>query len=289
MKTLPYAFLICLSFFVSCKKTENHNAELTTDQKLKKISYGIDSAVPLCTSCPPLITEKAEHFYYDNLDRLVSRMLTTTTLSFNPVITDTTSVYLYFYSDNSFMISSYTDQPARSIAINHILKYDSKNRLISDSITNPQMGNNKLTSFTYLPDTIIQYEKQSFPAGTEIKIDSMFIEGGNIVREKITSGSSFRELTYSSSTFRNPFSYINNFTLLASDYKNGANSSLFSIYTPQNITYNIASNTDIKTWNNTSPVSNSTSVLTTTLDSTGRVKTTSKSSNGNKVTTFEYF
>ena len=117
----------------------------------------------------------------------------------------------------------------------------------------------------------------------------MLISGNNIISEKMASASSFRELSYTFSLYRNPFSYINNFILFASDYKNGSNLLAFTISTPQNITYDFATQTEVKYWNGTSTPTQYTTVITPTLDSLGRINTISNSSNGNKTTVFNYY
>ncbi|MEO7490266.1 MAG: hypothetical protein ABIU77_24325, partial [Ferruginibacter sp.] len=289
MKTIFYTFLIAFCLLLSCKKSEKNNHYNTANTKVKSVLYGRDSVAPLCYPCDPIITQKSEGFVYDNLDRLRTRFLITSTLSNNPIRIDTTETFAYSYSDNSSLIAGYVDQITGSIPINHILLYDLQKRLLTDSVTNPQVSNNKVSYFSYLQDTIIEFEKQTFPIGTQVKIDTMVLSGSNILQEKINSSLSFTELSYTITSDRNPFSYINNFSILASDYKNGSNSDLFSIYTPQNITYNIASQTLVKYWNGSSPITQYTVMLATTLDSLGRVNSISNRSRRDKKTTFSYY
>lgn len=280
MKKIFTHFLLGIVLLISCDKNDN-TPPTTATHKLKTIISGNDTMALVCYLCPPVITQNAENFKYDYLDRLTARIVTTTTLSSDPIYIDTSEIFTYSYIDNSAKIISYSHKKYGS-TIEHLLTYDSENRLIKDSITNPQVGNNKLSIFTYLPDTIIHNETQSFIAGIEMKSDTMIISGNSIFKEKIR-GFITRYLIYSLSSYRNPLSYVNNFSLLASDYKNGSGSTLFMIYNPQYITYNLTTQTQV---NASTPY---TTFFTVTLDSLNRVKSFTNSSNGNKVTTFEYY
>jgi hypothetical protein len=274
---------ILVTIFFSCKKSP---VIADTDDviKLKRILNAIDTITPLCSpSCPASISRNEEEFIYDNLNRLTKRLLVKRNISNVPETIDTISIFNYSYSDNSATIFSYSERTNNSnIEVFHTLSYDAQNRILKDSVTNPQTGNNKVTKFAYFQDTIIQVEQQNFIAGTEIKIDTMILLGSNIVKEKI-KGIGSRELVYTVSGYKNPLSYVNNFSLLASDLKNGSNSTLFMINTPQYITYNMTSETRITT------SSTYISTFTIKVDSLNRVISFTKSANGNKVTSFEYY
>ena len=270
--------------FISCKKNQvisSNNNEIT---RLKRIMNSYDTIYPLCSpACPPYISREEQLFIYDGSDRLTQRLVLRSDISGLAEKIDTMSIFTYRYNDNSAVIYSYSEKgiyPA--IEIIHNLSYDSQNRILKDSITNPQPDNNKVTRFTYLQDSIIQFEKQGFPAGTEIKTDTMIVFSNNIVKEKISGFISWG-LIYTIANNRNPLSYVNNFSLLASDLKNASNSTLFMIYNPQYITYNITSETQVIS---SSPY---TSVFNITTDSLDRVKSFTNSSNSNKVTSYEYY
>jgi hypothetical protein len=261
-----------------------------TSPKLKRILNPIDTIFLLCNpACPPIVTQNIETYVYDNLGRLVKRFLTTVRLSDIPTRIDTMSIFSYHYSGNNQLILGYTEDRNSSIPVNHIISYDNLNRIISDSIFNPQQYNNKVTIFNYLTDSIIQTERQLFPVGLQIKIDTMLLLGNNIFKERIKSFSTIREISHSFSSYRNPLSYVNNFSLLASDYKNGTNSSLYMIQTPQFITYNQATETLVVNTNNGAVTSQYISIYAINVDSFDRVQSFTNSSNGNKVTSFEYY
>ncbi len=279
-----FTFIVFLAtIFISCKKsnvTTNNNDVI----KLKRIMNGNDTTVLLCSpSCPSVISRNEEEFIYDELNRITQRLITIRRISNVPETIDTMSIFNYSYNDNTAVIYSYSEKTIYSIIkIMHTLSYDSQNRILKDSIINPQPDNNKVTKFIYLQDTIIQLEKQNFIAGEEVKIDTMIMTANNIVKEKIR-GFTTRDLLYTVSSHINPLSYVNNFSLLASDLKNGSNSTLFMIYTPQYITLNMTREIEI--------ISSSPYVSTfdITLDPLDRVMSFTNSSNGSKITSFEYY
>jgi hypothetical protein len=280
--------LVCIvTFLFSCKKSATPD-DTTTNQptvqsKLKKI-VSVDTVVLLCNFCAPIITERAETFVFDNLDRLVKRTKTNTTLSNTPQTVDTLTIYTYVYFGTNTKVESYSEQSfsgSGAISINHALDYDSQNRLLRDSVINPVVSNNKVTRFTYLPNTIVEYERQTFPVGTQQKIDSFFLNGNEIVRHRFGTGNNIFTLT----TYQNPLSDLSNFSLRASDYKNGSASTLFTIYTPYYVTTSQASQVAVNANSGTSYVA----VLNYSLDSIGRIKFFTNSANGYKRTTFEYY
>lgn len=287
MKIILSIIFVSFSFLLSCTKTGNPINP--ADPKLKRVIYSTDTINPLCVPCPPTISYNAESFSYDFEGRLITRVLTKTTLLPTPVRTDTTAIYTYYYMSNSSspLIIGYTDRHTGSNPANHLLSYDTQNRIIKDAVTNPQIGNNKLTLFTYLPGAVIEYEEQTFPIGLQVTTDTLFIAANNVTQEKLKVANTHREMVYTASAYRNPFSYVNNYSLLSSDYKNGSNSVSFSIYSPQNITYNFPSQTAVKYWNNSSAITQYTAAFQTTLDSFGRIQ--SFRSSGNKLISFEYY
>lgn len=268
---------------------------LMNPPKLKRILYPKDSAFLLCN--PPcsnwIITQGIETFIYDSFDRLIRREFTRTRVDdfSNIMHTDTLSYLNYQYNMGNSIITGYFEKKYDSTypIVNHILVYDFLNRLILDSISNPQVSNNKITRFTYLMDTVLQYEVQSFPAGVEIKFDTMLLAGNNVVQENITFNSTRWEFKYSLSSYRNPLSYVNNFSLLSSDNKNSSNSSLFMIHKPQFITYNLTNSTIRKYWSASSSGIPQSQFFTITVDSFNTVQSYIDSYSGNKLTTFEYY
>ena len=288
MKILLVIFLVGLYASTSCNKTEI-DVSNTKNKKLKSIFYSRDTTGLLCTGCSMEITQKAEHFFYDNLGRLISRVLTTTRHTNTPATTDTNEIYSYTYSGIS--LTNYTQQQ-NNITVNHLLTYDLRNRLIKDSVINPEVFNNKVSYFTYLRDTIIQTNYFSDAIVSTISRDTIVIKGKNIIKEKIKTIANgtvnYREINYSLSNYQNPLSYVNNFSLLSSDYKNGNNFYLFLINTPQNVTYNLASRVSVTYWSNVSqPITYSTS-FTIALDLMGRVSTVNNINN-NKQTLYTYY
>src|SRR5436190_13732567 len=101
MKSKFFLPLLCIALIFSCTKNNNNPVDPEIPKyKLKAIFYPINSAIPLCGNCPPIITQESEYFNYDSDSRLVSRIVIGTTLSDNPVTVDTFAIYSYSYSDN---------------------------------------------------------------------------------------------------------------------------------------------------------------------------------------------
>jgi hypothetical protein len=228
-----------------------------------------------------VVTQNTETFVLDHLDRLVQRVRINTNLSYNPITTDTVEIFSYVYTGNDSIVASYNHQ-TRSGLVNHSLEYDSQRRLLRDSVTNPAARSNKVTRFTYLPGMIVEYERQTLGAfGTRVKSDTFFLVGNDIASHKFATGTN----VFTLSPHRNPLSYLSNFSLRASDYKNEIASLSFNIYTPYNVTFNQASQVAV---NATAGGTSYVAVLNYSLDSLGRVKSFTNSANADKRTIFEY-
>ncbi len=263
---------------------------LSAGPKLKKIIYPKDTITPLCSPpsyCPPTISQEVELFTYDSMNRIVKRVLTTTFQTDTFTTNDTTHVFAYFYDNGSQNISGYSHlrRYADTIA-EHVLIYDNLNRLITDSIVNPREGNNKITHFYYGADTVIEHEKQVYPAGIQYRMDTMLLSGRNVYKVNRSTMSWKHDFLFSN--YRNPLSYVNNFSLMASDRKNAGASDIFMIYYPEFITYNQVSESTTQYLSSGQPVQYG-STYTITADIFNRIEIIRKSSSGNKATTFEYY
>ena len=255
--------------------------------KLKKIIYPADSFQPVCSPvCPISVSQQTETFLYNSFNQLAKRVLIKTSNTDSIFTSDTTDIYEYFYS-NSTLITSYTHKNwASPIIINHILQYDNQNRLILDSIINPQEGNNKLTHFSYSIDTVFEYEKQTYTAGTQIRIDTMLLSGNNVF--KVNRSLMSWQHIFAFSSYRNPLSYVNNFGLMATDRKNAGYSDIFMIYNPEFINYNQVSEDAVK-YISSGTITEHNDYFSITTDIFNRVQTVSNTASGNRVTTFEYY
>ena len=293
MKAKFFSFISCFILFFSCTKNNSNPGNQDDPKfKLKTIFYPVDSVTLLCGNCPPIVTQESENFIYDSSGRLTSIIVIATTLSDNPVSIDTSAVYSYFYSDNTFLISSYT-QTINGYATNHLLTYNSENKIISDSVTNPQISNNKVSYFQYNQGYIVVTDKQTYPIGTQIIVDTMTIDDNNITKEiikKVVLSNPQNiwneDLTYSTTSYQNPLSLVNNISLWGSDYKNGVDA---IFYNGEKFSNNLASQKITKYWSNNIPLTEYTSVYTAVLDTLGRVISVTNSSDGNGKTEYEYY
>jgi hypothetical protein len=240
--------------------------------------------------CPPEISFTSEDFIYDANGRLTTRRLTKNILAPTPRI-DTTATYTYYYApaSSSPLITGYLDTHAGGAPSNHVLAYDAQGRLVSDSITNPYVIYNKVSLFQYSPGYVFEYDRQTDAVLTAIVHDTLYISGNGVVQERSLSINTHREITHTLSVYRNPLSYVNNFLLLGSDYKNGTGLLSFPIYFSQNITYDFPTQTDVRSWTNPLSVTQYTAILGITVDSQNRIKSYRNTANGNKVTYFEYY
>jgi hypothetical protein len=265
-------------------------AFLTENPKLKKIIYSRDTITPLCSPpsyCPPTILQSEELFMYDNYNRIVKRLAVSTSQTDTFITTDTADEYNYFYNDNSYTIASYSHKGRYSDTItNHILQYDNLSRLITDSIMNPNPDNNKLTHFYYGADTIFENERQFYPAGTQYRIDTLLFSANNIYQ--VNRSLMAWKHTYNFSYYRNPLSYVNNFSLMASDRKNAGMSDIFMIYNPEFITYNQV-NEDRIQYISSGQLVQYINTFTITTDIFNRVVTISNTAGNNRATTFVYY
>jgi len=94
------------------------------------------------------------------------------------------------------------------------------------------------------------------------------------------------DLTYSTTSYQNPLSLVNNISLWGSDYKNGVDA---IFYNGEKFSNNLASQKITKYWSNNLPLTEYTSVYTAVLDTLGRVISVTNSSDGNGKTEYEYY
>ena len=260
----------------------NYLDSIQLHTKLRKINFPIDTVAPLCQDCPLIVTQKSEIYIYDSLNRIIQRKLITTSLSNNPVTIDTALTCSYFYISTSPLISRYEKG-----SLNYLLLYDNQNRLIKDSLENQSLSsNNKLRYLRYSADTIFRVDKQTSYTGVDSYIlDTMIVLGNNVIKENISFNK--RKVNFILSAFRNPYSFVNNFSLYGSDYLTSTGFLSFFIKTPEQITYNQTLSTNV-TYGNLPNQTEYTSTFTTTLDSFSRISTLQNSSNGNKTVSFNY-
>jgi hypothetical protein len=252
--------------------------------KLKKVLYPIDSATPLCEECQPIVTQLTDDYIYDSLNRLKTRKFIKTTLSNTPITLDTVAIYHYFYDSNN-RISNYTYG-----SNNQLLYYDSLNRLVKDSAQNPSNSAGMIVRiYSYNQDTIFQTQNIINPIGFETLKDTMIKIGDNITFERIkyTSPSSSVSMlnNFTFTAYRNPYSYVNNFSLLGSDYRSTSLLFIYNMNYSDRSTYNQVHRNDLKFRN--SPIYNS--QFTIGLDAYGRVTSSSNTYTGNRITTFQYY
>jgi hypothetical protein len=284
----PLAFvLLSIALFLSCKKDCDELGGHTI--KLKAIYFPIDTFIT--TGDPEIIiVQKVETFHYDVLQRLTTRYIYGLYHT-DSISNDTTEVYTYSYVNNSSTISAYTHQNFEG-TFHHVLIYDAQGRISKDSVTNPQSGNNKVSAFTYKQDTIIYVGRQNYVIGTEMIIDTMIFTDGKILKEKITktinNESPFVwEISYTLTPNLNPLGYLNNFILLASDRKNGTNSIIFTILTPENISQLLPSAVVMKYWGTTIPLTQYQTDFNYSADASGRVHSIIDSEEGETI--YEYY
>ncbi len=287
MKILAALILTIILF--SCDDFSNRDFVLSPDPTLKSIHYSNDTVYLLCGGCPPQISFKKEDFFYDPQGRLSLRRLTTTNVSPGPTRIDTTATYVYSYAgSNSSLISGYTDTHRAVGTINHVLAYDSQGRLISDSVTNPQVSNNKVSLFQYLAGYVVEYDRQTDAVLTMIVRDTFYISGTGVMQERFLANTTHRVISHTLSIYRNPLSYVNNFLLFASDYKNETGLISFPIYYPQNITYYFPVQTDVSYWTNPASVTQYSTGYAITVDAQNRIQSYTNSTDY-KTAYFEYY
>ncbi len=291
MKRAFAVLLIFVTAITACKKNTDQQNINTSDPKLKSITHPTDTSQALCVGCPPIYTQTKEYFFYDNADKLTSRIVVSSSTTNS--ITRMDSV-IYTYSYTGPLISGYSETK-NNVSIYHLLLYNLQNRLILDSVTNPQSDNNRVSSFRYLPDTAIQTTRITAALGVTTIIDTLAYVGNNIRVERIKNINPnntfyYRELTYTVSPYKNPYACSNNFELFASEYRNGGALAIsFSIFTPQNILYNLATRVDVRYGSTPAMPTQVSNPYSITLNSQGIVQSVANINNQNKVTLFEYY
>ncbi|MBC7589202.1 MAG: hypothetical protein H7178_12680 [Chitinophagaceae bacterium] len=292
---LAACVIIC---FASCvKNTDNvtttSRIQTPDNFKLKNIVYAPDSIILLSGNGDTVISQKIEYFTYDNSNMLLKRYVIMANKSKTPFTYDTTAMYSYTYNANG-SIGSYTEALKNNTA-NHIITYDSQDRFVKDSVTNPQVGNNKVTTCRYLQDTIIQIEKQTFPIGLQTITDTAILNGGVVIKEinktLNSNGSTFIiEILFTTNSYLAPLSYLSNATLFGSDYKNGSNSFGYTIYNPEYAVKNVTIQKNVKYWGSNLSVTQYSSNLLPQYDSLGRLQSIRDLSlPGNKTKYYTYY
>jgi hypothetical protein len=255
--------------------------------KLKKVISPISYVSPLCLECPSIQRQFTDYYIYDSLYRLKTRKFITTTLSNVPITIDTATESInYFYDGSSNKIISYSFGAANI----QLLYYDSLNRLIKDSTQNPSNNTGMIVRiYSYNLDTIFQTQSIINPSGFETLIDTMIKIGNNITFERIKYSSPSLPITmfnnFTFSVYRNPYSYVNNFSLLGSDYRSTSLLFTYNMRYSDRSTYNQVQRNDLQFRNNPIFISQ----FTIGLDAYGRVITSSNTYTGNAITTFEYY
>ena len=283
--TFSYLFLVVVTI-VACTKTTDpgNNPNPSASYKVKTIHYKKDSVFTPETPLDVLTTQNVDSFIYDASNRLTVRyyMLVQGRPLYNTFTTDTTDKFLYTYaSNNSNLITSYTERCYSTINratlwyINHLLQYDANNRIILDSITNPQGYYKQVTSYNYAGNMIIEHSDGWY------KIDTLNFNGNNLLFEKMENDSTY--INYTNSVYINPFTYINNFKLWKSDYQNEPGS--FIINYPYSRSYYLPSYVSANYNGYIENIS-----INPVVDSLGRVvSSTTIFGSSRKTTTYEYY
>jgi hypothetical protein len=252
------------------------SADLVT--RLKKITYPVIWVWPPLRcggECPPIITQQTDYYFYDSLNRLIERKVIIIDSSNFPIVNiDSSRRIKYFYANNSSQITSYTIPNSYTSGIEtHILTYDLQNRLIKDSL-NSSIPNNPsyARTFRHLSDTIIQYEPKAFPSGQQYIADTLIMIGNNVVKEKIGYSTRNVQHDFIVAAYRNPYSYANNFSLMASDFRPFGTDPDFITNYNHVITYNQCSDILVNVKINNVNYQTYNSHFSITLDSFGRVK-----------------
>lgn len=294
MKQLPLLLIFCC-LLLACHKNISDILQ-NTDPRIKLITASNDTVQPLCQGCPPTVTKSTEYFTYDVFGRLVTRTFTVAHLYPPPLRTDTSTIVTYQYPGNSTssLISGYIEYPGLGSPVVHVIGYDNLLRVISDSVINPPAPYFKLSSFAYYPGYVVVTDKQTQPTGTVTVADTFLYAGYNVLEEKYGSrgpgaSSINRDILHTPSAFRNPLSYLNNFNLLSTEYKNGNGLLSYGIYYTQNLTWYFPQQSLVKTKTGSSPVTQYTSVFSISTDSLNRITAYGNTSNGRKIIYFEYY
>ena len=284
---LPALIVTCMvaGLLTSCSKSDSNTTNNSSNALLKSI-YQYDTTYLLCGNCPPVITKTDVRFVYDAQGRVTQRLVIATKASAGAVTTiDTTNTFTYTYTGGSSKVTGYTEQEGKASPVIHELTYDAQDRLIKDSVTNPQPSNNKVTTYTYFTNMYLQKDKQTVGISSQFSIDTFYFSGSNVVKQALQGGA--RTITYTiSSTLRNPLSYTNTFSLLGSDWRNGINGTIYNIYTPFYNTYNMTTKCTMA-GSSGSPVVGNLSIVIDAGNS--NVVSFANSANGNRQTFYEYY
>lgn len=255
--------------------------------KLKYIHYAVDTAIPLSGNDTSFL-QRIEYFTYTAANMLEKRYeISARRTSPATVYTyDTTQVFSFLYNGNG-MITGYSQQMPTG-SFHHTIDYDPQNRPTRDSVTNAIVSNNKVTTFSYKQDTVFMLEKQTFPVGLQITIDSIVLSNGLAIKQfnkiLLANGNSFStQIGFTATSYENPLSKLSNFGLMGSDYKNGVSSMAYTISNPENISKVLSTQVSVKYWastvattqytNNLSPLFDTNNRVTSIKDlSTGRTK-----------------
>lgn len=236
-----YLFLVVVTI-VACTKTTDtgSNPNPSASYKVKTIHYKKDSAYIMEYPLDVHIGQSVDSFVYDANNRLIERYYLSVQMRpfLNTINIDTTNKFLYYYSsNNNNLITSYTERCYATTGtiqiwnINHLLLYDVNSRLILDSVTNPIGYNNKVTSYNYVGNMVIEHNNGWY------NIDTLLFNGNDLLSESMGNDSTYTR--YTSSVYVSPFTYINNYKLWKSDYQNGLGT--FLVYYPYGRSYYLPS------------------------------------------------
>lgn len=241
---------------IGCSKNDggsnNQRTATTTPDnfKLKFINYPVNITI-LLSGNDTVFSQSIEYFTYTSNNLLSKRYLISGTKNTAPAAFtyDTAATYTYSYNTAGLMVS-YTQKTNAGI-FNHILDYDVQNRLVRDSVSNPVVSNNKVTTFTYQQDTVFTLEKQTFPIGLQVIVDTIVMNNGVTIKmlEKITPPNGnpyFKQYGFTATNYQNPLALLSNVELFSSDYRNGSATLYFS--GRENISKNLSSQISEKYW-----------------------------------------
>ena len=283
--TFFYLFIVVVTI-VACTKTTDpsNNPNPSASYKVKTIHYQKDSGGIPETPNDIYTSQNVDSFIYDANNRLIVRyyLQVQGRPLYNTVTIDTTNKFVYTYaSNNSNLITSYTERCYATTGtikiwnLNHVLKYDVNDRIVLDSVTNPLGYNNKVTTFNYAGNMVIEHNDGWY------SIDTLTFNGNDLLNEKMENDSTY--IKFTSSVYVSPFTYINNYKLWKSDYQNGLGS--FLIFYPYTRSYFMPSYVST---NSNGYIENF--FINPVVDSLGRVvSSTTVFGSSRKITTYEYY
>ncbi len=284
--TTVFCLFIVVVTIVACTKTTDpsNNPNPSASYKVKTIHYQKDSGGIPETPNDIYTSQNVDSFIYDANNRLIVRyyLQVQGRPLYNTVTIDTTNKFVYTYaSNNSNLITSYTERCYATTGtikiwnLNHVLKYDVNDRIVLDSVTNPLGYNNKVTTFNYAGNMVIEHNDGWY------SIDTLTFNGNDLLNEKMENDSTY--IKFTSSVYVSPFTYINNYKLWKSDYQNGLGS--FLIFYPYTRSYFMPSYVST---NSNGYIENF--FINPVVDSLGRVvSSTTVFGSSRKITTYEYY